>query len=193
MKRQFADAILDFHEWIARKAVIGPDSRRGARFGTFGPGSAICFPPQVLFNEQAIHIGNGVIVGPNCSLTVGMAPGQELIAEEMLVIGDRCLIGRGCSIAAHFHIEIGADVFFGPNVFVTDQNHGNSLEGVPIGHQTQPESPISIGARSWLATGVVVTPGVTIGTDVMIGANSVVTRDIPDGSVAAGAPARVID
>jgi len=110
----------------------------------------------------------------------------------MLTIGDRCVIGRGCSIAAHFGIVIEDDVYFGPNVFVTDQNHGNAEAGVPIGRQTQPERPVTIGARSWLCTGVVVTPGVTIGADVMVGANSVVTKDLPDGCVAAGAPARVI-
>lgn len=192
MKRRFADAVLEAHEWLARRAIIGPDSRRGARFGSFGSGSAICFPPQVLFNEHAIHIGEDVIIGPNCSLTVGMAPGQELIADRMLTIGDRCSIGRGCSIAAHFGIVIEDDVYLAPNVFITDQNHGNAVDGIPIGRQTQPESPVTIGARSWLATGVVVTPGVRIGSGVMIGANSVVTRDIPDGSVAAGAPARVI-
>jgi acetyltransferase-like isoleucine patch superfamily enzyme len=121
-----------------------------------------------------------------------MVPGQELIAPTMLRIGDRCVIGRGSSIAAHLEIVIGDDVYFGPNVFVTDQNHGNADPTVPIGRQTQPERPVSIGPRSWLATGVVVTPGVTIGAGVTVGANSVVTDDLPDGSIAVGAPARVV-
>ena len=97
-----------------------------------------------------------------------------------------------CSIAAHFAIEIGDDVYFGPNVFVTDQNHGNADANAPVGRQTQPERPVVIGANSWLGTGVVVTPGVTIGRGVMVGANSVVTKDLPDHCVAAGAPARVL-
>lgn len=189
---RFADVANSLNEWFAWRAAIGPESRRAARFASFGQGSMICFPPQVLYNEHAISIGTGVAIGPRCSITVGMAPGQDLIAPVMLTIGDRCLIGRGCSIAAHFEIVIGDDVFFGPNVYVTDQNHGNSDPEVPIGKQTQPERAVSIGAGSWLATGVVVTPGVTIGRNVMVGANSVVTKDLPDHSVAVGAPARVI-
>lgn len=98
----------------------------------------------------------------------------------------------GASIAAHLSITIGDDVYFGPNVFVTDQNHGNADPTMAIGRQTQPERPVVIGARSWLATGVVVTPGVTIGEGVSVGANSVVTMDLPDGCTAVGAPARPI-
>jgi len=192
LRRRFSDLALDVYEFVSNKAAIVAGSKRAARFGRFGEGSLVCFPPQVIFNEHAIHIGEDTIVGPGCSLTVGMAPGQELLAPTMLRIGDRCVIGRGCSIAAHLEIVIGDDVYFAPNVFVTDQNHGNDQPGVPIGRQTQPERPVSIGARSWLATGVVITPGVTIGQDVTIGANSVVTTDLPDGCIAVGAPAKVI-
>jgi len=191
-RARFADVVLDIYEWLHRKAAIVAGSRHAARFGRFGRGSLICFPPQVIYNEHAIHVGEDTIIGPGCSLTVGMAPGQELLAPTMLEIGDRCVIGRNSAIAAHLQIIIGDDVYFAPNVFVTDQNHGADEAGVPIGRQTQPERPVSIGARSWLATGVVVTPGVTIGEDVIVGANSVVTIDLPAGSIAVGAPARII-
>jgi len=192
MRLALADLLLDTYEFVAARAHIAPGSRRAAAFGSFGKGSVLCFPPVAVFNERAIHIGEDTAIGPRCALTVGMAEGQELLFDTMLSIGDRCVIGRGCSIAAHFGIVIEDDVYFGPNVFVTDQNHGNSEPGVPVGRQTQPEAPVRIGARSWLGTGVVVTPGVTIGTDVMVGANSVVTKDLPDGCVAAGAPAKAI-
>lgn len=173
-------------------AAITAGSRRAARFGAFGEGSLICFPPQVLFGEAAIRIGVNTAVGPNCALTVGMVPGQELLPVVELVIGDRCVIGRGCSIAAHYSIRIGDDVFFGPNVYVTDQNHASADPDEPVGRQVAPERPVVIGAGSWLATGVVVTPGVTIGRRVTVGANSVVTSDLPDGCTAVGAPARII-
>ncbi|NNC78924.1 MAG: acyltransferase [Acidimicrobiales bacterium] len=186
------DVVLSLWESLHERAAIKPGSTRASRFASFGSKSIICFPPQVLFNEHAIVIGQNTAIGPHCSLTVGMAPGQELIAPEILRIGDRCVIGRGCSIAAHLDIEIGDDVFFGPNVFVTDQNHANTDQNAPIGKQLQAERAVKIGSRSWLGTGVVVTPGVTIGEGVMVGANSVVTRDLPDGCVAAGAPAKVL-
>jgi acetyltransferase-like isoleucine patch superfamily enzyme len=192
MRKRFGDIALDGWEWMQRKAHMAPDSQRASRFGSFGDGTVVCFPPQVIYNEHAIHIGTDTAIGPWCSLTVGMAPGQELLSDRMLVIGDGCLIGRGTSIAAHFEIVIGDGVYFGPNVFVTDQNHANDRTDVPIGKQLQPERPVRIGAHSWLGTGVVVTPGVTIGERVMVGGNSVVTSDLPDDCVAAGAPARVL-
>lgn len=192
LRARFADAVLVGYERLQIWAAIVPGSRHADRFGHFGRGSLICFPPQVIYNEHAIRIGDDTIIGPRCSLTVGMAPGQELIASTMLEIGDRCVIGRNCAVAAHLQIVIGDDVYFAPNVFVTDQNHGGGEAGMPIGRSAQPERPVSIGARSWLATGVVVTPGVTIGEDVIVGANSVVTADLPDGSIAVGAPARIV-
>lgn len=186
------DGLLVAWERLGVLASIGPDSRRAQRFGAFGDGSIICFPPQALFGEPAITIGRDTAIGPQCALTVGMVPGQELFGERMLELGDRCVIGRGSSIAAHLHISIGDDVYFGPNVYVTDQNHANDDPDLPVGRQSHPESEVIIGERSWLATGVVVTPGVTIGSGVSVGANSVVTTDLPDGCVAVGAPARVV-
>lgn len=187
-----SDLAVGLWEKFTVRAAIVAGTRRADRFGHFGTGSLMCFPPTALFGEAAVFIGSDSMIGPHCSITVGMVPGQELFAERMLSIGDRCLIGRGSSIAAHLSIEIGDDVYFGPNVYVTDQNHGNDDPSMPVGRQTQPEREVVIGARSWLATGVVVTPGVTIGEGVTVGANSVVTHDLPDGSTAVGSPARII-
>lgn len=192
MKAAFSDLAFGAWDLLTRWAQMESDSRRAKRFGSFGDGSVLCFPHQAVYNEHAIHIGRNTAIGPFCSLSVGMAPGQELLADKMLEIGDHCLIGRGSSIAAHLQIVIGDGVYFGPNVFVTDQNHSNERTDIPIGRQFRPETPVHIGAGSWLGTGVVVTPGVTIGKRVMVGANSVVTTDIPDDAVAVGAPARVI-
>jgi acetyltransferase-like isoleucine patch superfamily enzyme len=77
-------------------------------------------------------------------------------------------------------------------VYITDQNHGYEDTSVPISQQSQPERAVVIGDGSWLGHGSVVLPGVTIGRHVVIGANSVVTKDIPDFSVAVGVPARVV-
>lgn len=188
----FSDLAVGLWERLTIRAAIVAGSRRADRFDTFGAGSLICFPPTALFGEKAISIGSDTMIGPHCSITVGMVPGQELIGERMLTIGDRCVVGRGSSIAAHLSVSIGDDVYFGPNVYVTDHNHSNDDPALPVGRQASPEREVVIGARSWLATGVVVTPGVTIGTGVSVGANSVVTRDLPDGCVAVGSPARVI-
>src|SRR6516165_8248808 len=100
--------------WAWNEAVelgaIGPDSRAGRRFGAFGKGSVICFPPTAIVNERYIHIGAGTIIGPQVSLSAGMMPGQQCVSDPVVRIGDRCLIGRGSGIVGHLSIEIGDDV-----------------------------------------------------------------------------------
>lgn len=173
-------------------ASIHTGTRRARRFAAFGEGSLICFPWVALYGEAGIRIGRDTLIGPHVSLSAGMVPDQPLLSDEVVVIGDRCLIGRGSSIVGHFSIRVGDDVYTGPNVYITDQNHAWSDPAVPIGRQAAPERPVSIGAGSWLGAGVVVVPGVTIGRHVAVGAASVVTKDLPDHSVAVGSPARVI-
>jgi len=148
--------------------------------------------PTTIFNEQYISIGDDTLIGPGVALSAGMVPGQECISQVVVSIGDRCLIGRGSGIVGHFSIKIGNDVWTGHHVYITDQNHGYEDVTRPISQQSQPERPVVIGDGSWLGHGAVVLPGVTIGKHVVIGANSVVTKDIPDFSVAVGSPAKVI-
>ena len=132
------------------------------------------------------------MIGPGVSLSAGMVPGQECITSPVVKIGDRCLIGKGSGIVGHFSITIGNDVWTGHHVYITDQNHGYEEVDTPISQQSQPERPVVIGDETWLGYGTVVLPGVTIGKHVVVGANSVVTHDLPDYSVAVGAPAKVI-
>lgn len=186
------DLIGELSQRVNRRAAIRFGSRRAARFAAFGSDSVICHPQTALFGQQAIRLGRGTLVGPNVSLSAGMAPGQTLINDRIVTIGDRCLIGRNSSIVAHLEVVIEDDVYFGPNVYVTDQNHGVDRLDVPIGRQAQMEEPVRIGAGSWLGANVVVLPGVTIGRHVAVGAGSVVTGDLPDRAVAVGVPARVI-
>jgi acetyltransferase-like isoleucine patch superfamily enzyme len=177
---------------ICYYGAIGPNGRAGKRFGRFGAGSIICFPANTIFNERYIHIGAGTMIGPDVTLSAGMVPGQECISDPVVSIGDRCLIGKGSGIVGHFNIEIGNDVWTGHHVYITDQNHGYEDITVPISQQIQPERSVTIGDGSWLGYGTVVLPGARIGRHVAIGANSVVTGDIPDFSVAVGSPARVV-
>ena len=191
-KRAIGEVINRAHDTAAQWAAIGPDTVRGRRFGRFGAGSVICFPQVTIMNERYIHIGEGTMIGPYVALSAGMLPGQDCITDPVVSIGDRCLIGRGSGIVGHLSIEIGDDVWTGHHVYITDQNHGYEDLGLPISKQVMPEQPVSIGDGSWLGHGTVVLPGVRIGRHVVVGANSVVTSDLPDNCVAAGVPARVI-
>lgn len=132
------------------------------------------------------------MIGQHVALSAGMTPGQICVTNPVVRIGDRCLIGRGSGIVGHFSIDIGNDVWTGHHVYITDQNHAYEQLDIPISQQTQPERAVVVGDGSWLGYGTVILPGARIGKHVAIGANSVVTGEIPDYSVAVGAPAKVI-
>ena len=191
-KRATGEAVHWAWEAAVECAAIGPHSRRGRRFGAFGPNSVICFPTNTIFNEQFIHIGAATMIGPQVTLSAGMVPGQECISTPVVKIGDRCLIGKGSGIVGHFEISIGNDVWTGHHVYITDQNHDYRDVSKPVSQQSMPERPVTIGDGSWLGYGAVVLPGARIGKHVVIGANSVVSGEIPDFSVAVGSPARVV-
>ncbi len=108
-------------------------------------------------------------------------------------IGDRCLIGKGSGIVGHFSIDIGDDVWTGHHVYITDQNHGyDDVIGRSRSRLSRSKA-VCIGDGSWLGLrhgGAC--PGRASAEHVTIGANSVVTGEIPDFSVAVGTPAKVI-
>jgi acetyltransferase-like isoleucine patch superfamily enzyme len=191
-KRLAGELVHRAWETAGAWAAIGPDTPRGRRFGAFGERSVICFPPTTIMNERYIHIGSHTMIGPHVALSAGMVPGQRCLTDPVVQIGDRCLIGRGSGIVGHLSIVIGDDVWTGHHVYITDQNHGYADLDVPISRQVQPERPVVIGDGSWIGHGSVVLPGARIGRHVVIGANSVVSGEIPDECVAVGAPARVV-
>ena len=178
--------------WAQLHGSIGPGTTRGRRFGAFGEASVIRFPWNAIVNERYIRIGSGTMIGEGVALSAGMLDGQQCLTDPVVSIGDRCLIGRGSGVVGHFAIHIGDDVWTGHHVYITDQNHGYEDVSRPISAQAQPERPVKIGDGSWIGAGSMILPGATIGRHVTIGANSVVTGEIPDWSVAVGAPARVI-
>jgi acetyltransferase-like isoleucine patch superfamily enzyme len=101
-------------------------------------------------------------------------------------MGDRVFVNCGTTIIAVQEIVVGDDVAFANEVFVMDSNsHG--VEGKP-----HVQSPVRIGDGTWLGNRAMVLPGVTIGRRVVVAAGAVVTRDVPDDSLVAGNPARVV-
>jgi acetyltransferase-like isoleucine patch superfamily enzyme len=190
--QESGDLIGRASDLARRLAAIGPTSRRARAFGSFGAGTLVCHPLDSLVNPQAIHLGDGTLVAAHAVLSAGWMPDQPDLAERVLEIGDRCLIGRGSSLVAHRSIVVGDDVWTGHGVHVTDMNHGYERVDVPIAQQWMGEDPVRIGDGAWLGHGTVVLPGATIGRHCVVGANSVVVGDLPDFTVAVGAPARAI-
>jgi acetyltransferase-like isoleucine patch superfamily enzyme len=107
-----------------------------------------------------------------------------------VVIGDRTRIGLGCVLIGP--VTVGNDVMFAQNVVVSGLNHGYQDINTPPSLQPVETKPISIGDEVWIGANVVITAGVTIGKHAVVAAGSVVTKDVPDFSIAAGNPARIL-
>lgn len=107
-----------------------------------------------------------------------------------IYIGDNFNCNYGCTILDVGRVDIGDNVFFAPNVAVYTAGH--PIHPAARGTMYEYGIPIKIGSDVWIGGNSVVLPGVTIGDGVVIGAGSVVTKDIPCGVIAAGNPCRVI-
>ncbi len=187
-----ADVIHASWRALRQAGVINGDTAIGRRFAAFGPASMIAFPAGAIYGERWIQIGTGTLIAEQASVCAGLGPGHDLGADPVLRIGDRCVIGRGSHIVAHHSIDIGDDVYTGPYVYITDQNHRYDDPDLPIGRQWPVNSAVRIGAGTWLGTGVIVLPGAVIGRNVVVAAGSVVRGEIPDRCVVAGVPAKVV-
>jgi maltose O-acetyltransferase len=105
-------------------------------------------------------------------------------------VGARTFVNFGLVALDVARIDIGDDVQFGPYVQLLTPTH--PLEPEPRREKWEAAEPIVIEDNVWLGGGVIVCPGVTIGADTVVGAGSVVTRDLPACVLAVGAPARVV-
>jgi acetyltransferase-like isoleucine patch superfamily enzyme len=110
--------------------------------------------------------------------------------DGTLEIGDRVLINHGCSIGATKLVRIGDRCNIGSQVILMDSSF-HDLDPARRDQQPAP-APVILESNVWLAARVIVLPGVTIGENSVVGAGSVVTRDIPPNVLAAGMPAKVI-
>ncbi|PWI57515.1 hypothetical protein BM613_08445 [Sulfoacidibacillus thermotolerans] len=110
-----------------------------------------------------------------------------------LTIGDNSQIGRFFGVSCASNITIGHSCLIGERVFIADVGHSYEDPSVPILISGLTEAkPVHIGDDVLIGVGSFIGPGVTIGNHVMIGANSVVVKDVPSYSVIAGNPARII-
>jgi len=172
--------------------MIGSGDDEAARFGSFGQGSALLWPQGVIYNQESVVIGEETMIGPNTAISVGIAPGQEMITNPVIEIGSRCIIGRGSHIVGHWSITIGDDIQTGPYVYITDQNHVYEDVERPIGIQQPIEAAVSIGPGSWLGANVVILPGTELGEHTTVAAGAVVSGKFPPRVVLAGVPATIV-
>lgn len=188
-----ADLLARAWQVAERRGAITPTSRIGRRFKAMGEGSRLAWPPGDLVGLERVVLGRKVFIGAQVLLAAGM-PGEQLPAERdpVITIGDRTTVGRGSMINARVGIHLDHDVTIAPNVYITDHNHTYGDVDTPIGRQVLDEAAVRVGPGCWLATNVVVLPGTTLGRHVTVAAGAVVSGEIPDHSVVAGVPAKVV-
>ena len=142
-----------------------------------------------------ISVGNGTYIAPSVQLTAWDSHNGNRYTPA-IVIGNNCTIRENCHITAIQGIYIGDNLLTGTNVLITDNSHGQCIrehmEMPGVKRPLYSKGTVVIGKNVWLGNNVCVTAGVNIGDGVIIGANSVVTHDIPAYSLAAGIPAKVI-
>lgn len=156
-------------------------------FAEFGAGSRILLPTRIS-GAKHMSIGSGVLIGAGSWLIVP----QQFEPGPNIVLGDRVRINT-TSISAVHRVELEEGVAVARGCYISDHSHGFADAGIPIRDQPIDRvAPVLIRRGAWLGQNVVVLPGVTIGRGAVVGANSVVRSDIPDRTVVAGSPARVI-
>jgi len=135
---------------------------------------------EVLIKKLFGSVGEHPFVNPNFRCEFG----------RNIHVGNKFYANYDCVILDGGKVTIGDNVLFGPKVGLYTSNHlFDETERVLGGCIAK---PITIGDHTWLAAHVIVLPEVTIGKNVVVGAGSVVTRDIPDNVIAAGNPCKVI-
>jgi len=157
-------------------------------FKNAGKGVVIASPLHIT-GIRYISIGNDVVLGYKCWLAAGHETNNP---NPVLSIGNGCRIGNYNHIYATDSVVIEDDVLTADKVYISDNYHSFDCIDVPVWKQpVKHKGNVVIGEGSWLGENVCVICA-NVGKHCVVGANSVVTRDIPDYSVAVGAPAKVI-
>ena len=174
-------------EWMQMKKKfqsVGKNAKIGLKFSIIG--------------ANDITIGENFSGGDNISLWAWENyNGKSRSQKPCLIIEDNVTITNNCVITCANKILVGAGTLLGMGTFVTDNSHGKNeelaeLKILPEKRELYSKGSVNIGKNVWTGTNVCIMPGVTIGDGAIIGANSVVTHDIPAAAVAVGAPARVV-
>lgn len=158
----------------------------------------------VIFSLRGADIGEKVFIGVRCNMDrpwcvkIGMRAWAEDNVYMKIVDDDACLeIGEGVFIgrATEFDIQervyVGDHTIIAPNCFITDHSHGISAE-LRIDQQACSAKPVVIGSDVWIGTGAVVLSGVKVGDGAIVGANAVITKDVPSMAIVAGVPAKLL-
>lgn len=137
---------------------------------------------------EEVHEFMGRILDKPLDESTTVLPPLYIDYGKPVTIGKRCFIQQCCTFFGRGGIEIGDDVFIGPKCNLITINHDVN----PDNRSATYGKPIKIEDKVWLGINATVLPGVTLGYGCIVGANSVVTKDVPPMTIVAGNPARII-
>jgi acetyltransferase-like isoleucine patch superfamily enzyme len=168
--------------------------RVSAQIQHLGSGNTINNPFDIKGGEYIV-IGSNTFIGGNGVISAWDNYQNEKFIPQ-ITIGDDVIIMDYCHLTSINKIEIRNGTIIGRWVTITDNSHGKmedeDLLTPPIKRNLYSPGPVVIDENVWIGDKVTILPNVYIGKNAIVGANSVVTKDIPDNCVAAGVPAKVI-
>jgi acetyltransferase-like isoleucine patch superfamily enzyme len=160
-------------------------------FFEFGTKTTVLKPLRIQ-GAKRIAIGSNVTILDSAWLLALDLKDSPAAAGPLIRIGDGTSIGHFAHIVSMGSVQIGAKVLIADRVYISDNLHGfENVEVAIIDQPVQQRASVEIGDGSWLGENVCII-GARIGRNCVVAANAVVTRDVPDYCVVAGAPARVI-
>lgn len=191
--------------WLA--TLFAPPYYERRRLARYNPQGYVA--PSASIHHPNLHLGAHVFIGDRVFIFQDKNGGAVEIAQRVHLYGDTCIqTGDGgslqigpdthiqprCQFSAYkAPIQIGRGVQIAPNCAFYPYDHGIAPGQLIKSQPLQTKGGIIIDDDAWLGFGVIVLDGVRVGKGAVVGAGAVVTRDVPDGAIAAGVPARVVN
>jgi len=151
--------------------------------------------PFIIHNPQYISIGDNFSSYYNLRLEAWDEYRGEKFNPE-IIIGDNVNINTDCHIGCIDKVIIGSNVLMASRTYISDHSHGEITKEAlllpPSARKLVSKGPVIIKDNVWIGEGTCILPGVTIGENSIVGANAVVTKDVPPNTVVGGIPAKVL-
>jgi acetyltransferase-like isoleucine patch superfamily enzyme len=183
----------DHRPYLVKKAYLAFQKRYTAHFvqphfKVFGKGSTFVKPWYVEVFGYPIEMGNFVHVIASADQRVRLSVWSEKPGLGHIRVGDYCLICPGVRISSASEISIGKGCMMASNVYITDADWHDTYNRTAMGVAL----PVKIEDNVWIGDSVIICKGVCLGRNSIVGAGAVVTKSIPENTIAAGNPAKIV-